>query len=99
MTPKILSVNSITVCRSTSDQCLRLACESLKLKFLSVFNSKLSLAQEDFRKSYVQVYIPSNCLTAFNTTVPRSFVIHHVTFYTYKSIQPIIFIKISCTLI
>lgn len=40
---------------STSDQCLRLACENLKHKFLSVFNTKISVAQQDFRKSYGQV--------------------------------------------
>ncbi|KAK4433468.1 E3 ubiquitin-protein ligase SHPRH, partial [Sesamum alatum] len=36
-------------------QCLRAACEDLKQKFLSVFTSKLSLAQQEFRKSYEQV--------------------------------------------
>ncbi|KAG9149766.1 hypothetical protein Leryth_021853 [Lithospermum erythrorhizon] len=40
---------------STSEQCLRRACEELKKKFLSVFNSKLSAAQQEFRKSYGQV--------------------------------------------
>lgn len=35
--------------------CLRTACENIKQKYLSVFSSKLSVAQEDFRKSYMQV--------------------------------------------
>ncbi|KAK3013522.1 hypothetical protein RJ639_010022 [Escallonia herrerae] len=39
---------------ATSDE-LRLACENLKQKFLSAVNSKLALAQLDFRKSYEQV--------------------------------------------
>lgn len=52
--------SDMTVCRSTSNRCLRLASENLKKKFLSVFNSKLSLAQEEFQKSYVQV---NNILT------------------------------------
>ncbi|KAA8533961.1 hypothetical protein F0562_031478 [Nyssa sinensis] len=41
--------------RSSSDGCLRTACENLKQKFLSVFNSKLFLAQQEFGKSYAQV--------------------------------------------
>ncbi|KAK9283240.1 hypothetical protein L1049_011476 [Liquidambar formosana] len=41
--------------RSSSDGCLRMACENIKQKFLSVFTSKLSLAQQDFRKTYMQV--------------------------------------------
>ncbi|CAK9136717.1 unnamed protein product [Ilex paraguariensis] len=41
--------------RSASDQCLRTACETLKQKFLSVFNSKLFLAQQEFRKLHGQV--------------------------------------------
>ncbi|PIN24826.1 DEAD box-containing helicase-like transcription factor/DNA repair protein [Handroanthus impetiginosus] len=40
---------------STYVQCLKGVCEDLKQKFLSVFTSKLSLAQLDFRKSYEQV--------------------------------------------
>lgn len=36
-------------------QQLRIACEDLKHKFLSLFSSKLSLAQQEFRKSYEQV--------------------------------------------
>lgn len=36
-------------------QCLRIACEDLKQKFLSLFTSKLSLAQQEFRRSYEQV--------------------------------------------
>ncbi|GAB4832074.1 hypothetical protein Ancab_006094 [Ancistrocladus abbreviatus] len=31
------------------------ACEDIKLKYLSVFYSKLSMAQQEFQKSYVQV--------------------------------------------
>ncbi|XP_051143623.1 uncharacterized protein LOC127260028 isoform X2 [Andrographis paniculata] len=34
---------------------LRLACEDLKQKFLSVFTTKLSAAQQEFRKSFDQV--------------------------------------------
>lgn len=37
-------------------QSLRLACEELKQKFLSVFTTKLSVAQQEFRKSYDQVF-------------------------------------------
>lgn len=36
-------------------QWLRIACEDLKQKFLSLFTSKLSLAQQEFRRSYGQV--------------------------------------------
>ncbi|KAJ7965163.1 E3 ubiquitin-protein ligase SHPRH [Quillaja saponaria] len=36
-------------------QCLRTACGSLKQKYLSSFSSKLSVAQQEFRKSYMQV--------------------------------------------
>ncbi|XP_047328470.1 E3 ubiquitin-protein ligase SHPRH isoform X2 [Impatiens glandulifera] len=39
----------------TSDECLIMTCENLKHKFLSVFNTKLTLAQQEFRKSYTQV--------------------------------------------
>lgn len=38
----------------TSDQ-LRTSCENLKQKFLHVFYSKLSTAQQDFRRAYEQV--------------------------------------------
>lgn len=38
----------------TSDQ-LRTSCESLKQKFLNVFYSKLSAAQQDFRRANEQV--------------------------------------------
>ncbi|KAL0303988.1 UNVERIFIED_CONTAM: E3 ubiquitin-protein ligase SHPRH [Sesamum radiatum] len=41
-------------------QCLRAACEDLKQKFLSVFTSKLSLAQQEFTKSYEQGLVQSN---------------------------------------
>ncbi|XP_058207401.1 uncharacterized protein LOC131320657 isoform X5 [Rhododendron vialii] len=41
--------------RLSCDQCLRMACENLKQKFLSVFNTKLSLAQQEFRKPHAQV--------------------------------------------
>ncbi|KAG8380997.1 hypothetical protein BUALT_Bualt06G0075000 [Buddleja alternifolia] len=40
---------------STYLQCLRAACEDLKQKFLSVFSSKLCVAQQEFKKSYEQV--------------------------------------------
>lgn len=36
-------------------QQLTIACEDLKQKFLSLFSSKLSLAQQEFRRSYEQV--------------------------------------------
>ncbi|KAL3521327.1 hypothetical protein ACH5RR_019476 [Cinchona calisaya] len=39
----------------TSDQCFRTVCENLKQKYLSLFYSKLSMAQQEFRKSYEQV--------------------------------------------
>ncbi|GFY84449.1 RING-finger, DEAD-like helicase, PHD and SNF2 domain-containing protein [Actinidia rufa] len=41
--------------RPSHDGCLQTACENLKQKFLSVFKSKLSLAQQEFRKSHVLV--------------------------------------------
>lgn len=41
--------------RPTSNNFLRLECENLKQTYLSVFNSKLSLAQQEFRKSNRQV--------------------------------------------
>ncbi|CAL5322829.1 unnamed protein product [Camellia sinensis] len=41
--------------KSSSDGCLITECENLKQKFLSVFNSKLSLVQQEFKKSHVQV--------------------------------------------
>ncbi|KAJ6762274.1 E3 UBIQUITIN-PROTEIN LIGASE SHPRH FAMILY MEMBER [Salix koriyanagi] len=40
---------------SFSIQYLRTACENFKQKYLSVFSSKLSIAQLDFNKSYTQV--------------------------------------------
>uniref|UniRef100_A0A6M2F4Q2 RING-type domain-containing protein n=1 Tax=Populus davidiana TaxID=266767 RepID=A0A6M2F4Q2_9ROSI len=40
---------------SFSTQYLRTACENFKQKYLSVFSSKLSVAQLDFNKSYTQV--------------------------------------------
>lgn len=48
--------NSRIHSRLSCDQCLRTACENLKQKFLSVFNTKLSLAQQEFRKPHAQVY-------------------------------------------
>ncbi|KAL8135332.1 hypothetical protein AgCh_010118 [Apium graveolens] len=56
--------SDMTVCRSTSNRCLRLTSDKLKKKFLSVFNSKLALAQAEFRKSYVQV---NNIVTEKNS--------------------------------
>lgn len=35
---------------------LDVVCETLKVKYLSAFNSKLSAAQQEFRKSYNQVF-------------------------------------------
>ncbi|XP_043697117.1 E3 ubiquitin-protein ligase SHPRH-like [Telopea speciosissima] len=40
---------------SFSDSCLRTTCENIKQKYLSAFISKLSLAQQEFKNSYVQV--------------------------------------------
>lgn len=37
-------------------QCLRETCEDLKQKFLSIFTSRLSLAQQEFRRLYEQVF-------------------------------------------
>lgn len=44
-----------TSCSSLTDVSLRTACENMKQKYLSAFSSKLSHAQEEFRKSYMQV--------------------------------------------
>lgn len=41
---------------SKNVQSLRTVCEDLKNKFLSVFITKLSLAQQEFRKSHEQVW-------------------------------------------
>lgn len=38
---------------------LRIACEQLKNKYLSAFSSKLCAAQQDFKKSFVQVHLDS----------------------------------------
>ncbi|XP_057989897.1 uncharacterized protein LOC110633932 isoform X2 [Hevea brasiliensis] len=40
---------------SFSEGLLRTTCEELKQKYLSMFTAKLSMAQQDFRKSYKQV--------------------------------------------
>ena len=40
---------------SFSYGCLKAACENFKQKFLSAFNSKLTIAQLEFKKSYEQV--------------------------------------------
>ncbi|XP_042489288.1 E3 ubiquitin-protein ligase SHPRH isoform X2 [Macadamia integrifolia] len=40
---------------SFSNSCLRTTCENIKQKYLSTFISKLSLAQQEFKNSYVQV--------------------------------------------
>lgn len=42
-------------CISPYVQRLRIACEDHKQKFLSIFTSKLSLAQQEFRRSHEQV--------------------------------------------
>lgn len=41
--------------RFFSDEFLRTTCENLKEKYLSVFSSKLFVAQQEFGKSYTQV--------------------------------------------
>ncbi|XWS74480.1 hypothetical protein CRYUN_Cryun01aG0001600 [Craigia yunnanensis] len=38
-----------------NEQSLRIDCENLKQKYLSAFTTKLSAAQQEFRKSYMQV--------------------------------------------
>lgn len=38
----------------TTDQCLRTDCDNLQQKYLSVFYSKLSMAQQELRKLYDQ---------------------------------------------
>ncbi|XP_023551403.1 E3 ubiquitin-protein ligase SHPRH isoform X2 [Cucurbita pepo subsp. pepo] len=38
-----------------NDNYLRKACEAMRQKYLAVFSSKLSIAQQEFTKSYVQV--------------------------------------------
>jgi len=43
-------------CSSCCRESLRNACENIKQKYLSAFTSRLSSAQEEFRKSYKQVY-------------------------------------------
>lgn len=43
----------------TSYQSLQITCNNLKQKFLSVFNSRLSMAQLEFRKSYDLVISPT----------------------------------------
>ncbi|KAM1069775.1 hypothetical protein ACFX13_001692 [Malus domestica] len=42
-------------CSSFSDASLRIAFDNIKQKYLSVFSSKLSMAQQEFNKSYTQV--------------------------------------------
>lgn len=42
---------------SFSYDCLKTVCETFKQKFLSIFNSKLIVAQLDFKKSYEQVFL------------------------------------------
>ena len=51
--------------RSFNDGCLRTTCENIKQKFLSLFSSKLSVAQQEFKKSYMQVYPVPQYLTWF----------------------------------
>ncbi|KAB2010015.1 hypothetical protein ES319_D10G206600v1 [Gossypium barbadense] len=46
-----------------NEQSLRIECQNLKQKYLSVFTTKLSAAQQEFRKSYMQV---SNALSDLN---------------------------------
>ncbi|XVF81925.1 hypothetical protein PTKIN_Ptkin16aG0001600 [Pterospermum kingtungense] len=41
--------------RTLNEQSLRIECENLKQKYLSAFTTKLSAAQIEFKKSYVQV--------------------------------------------
>lgn len=50
-------VDGQVLSRCYADDCLRRACEDIKQKYLSVFNSKLSLAQQEFKDSYMQVLI------------------------------------------
>lgn len=41
--------------RCYSNGCLKMTCENIKKKYLSLFVSKLSVAQEEFKNSYTQV--------------------------------------------
>lgn len=75
---------------SDSEASLKTACENLKQKYLSVFSSKLSLAQLDFKKSYMQVCylyrVP--CLRSFDMTVKvcACSIIWRATLLIYKLI-------------
>ncbi|KAK4835874.1 hypothetical protein QYF36_015629 [Acer negundo] len=51
---------------SFSDASLRTACENFKQKYLSVFSSKLSVTQQEFRKLYTQVCNASNDIAKQN---------------------------------
>lgn len=51
--------------RLFNDGCLRTTCENIKQKFLSLFSSKLSVAQQELKKSYMQVYSVPQYLTLF----------------------------------
>lgn len=42
-------------CSSFTDISLRIVCDNIKQKYLSAFSSKLSLTQQEFKKSYTQV--------------------------------------------
>ncbi|XP_062092301.1 uncharacterized protein LOC133798119 isoform X2 [Humulus lupulus] len=44
-----------TSCSSSGDESLKSTCENMKQKYLSAFSSRLYSAQEEFKKSYMQV--------------------------------------------
>lgn len=46
-------------CSSFTDVSLRTVCDNIKQKYLSAFSSKLSMTQQEFKKSYTQVYFLS----------------------------------------
>lgn len=58
--------DSLLSSTSDDDVSLRTLCENLKQKYLSVFSVKLSVVQQEFNKSYVQVHflhpMPYICL-------------------------------------
>lgn len=53
------SENGHASCSSFSDVSLRTVCDNIKQKYLSAFSSKLSMTQQEFKKSYTQVYFLS----------------------------------------
>ncbi|XP_008782680.2 E3 ubiquitin-protein ligase SHPRH isoform X1 [Phoenix dactylifera] len=65
---KSLGVDGQVSFRCYADDCLRKACEDIKQKYLFVFNLKLSLAQQEFKDSHMQVCGISNEFNNQNMT-------------------------------